>query len=155
VNSWLKRNVSRENRPRPDDPCLAPTATPARWCPRVLRPQPFCPGALWWLFAVDHRGLVPLTVAMATLSDLDFSHGLGFQEMACSRFGVTVTPLSSSSMFLLVASFSRSVIRIDSDSVSLILPWWHCSGFRCHLVTRMVLSVFSVLQKYGNSCSSS
>jgi hypothetical protein len=58
---------------------------------------------------------------MAGLSDLDFQPGLRFQELVKARFGVSVSPISSSFEFLLVASFSRSAIRLDANSVSLIL----------------------------------
>ncbi|TVT97149.1 hypothetical protein EJB05_57616, partial [Eragrostis curvula] len=58
---------------------------------------------------------------MGGLSDLDFQRGLEFQDLVTQRFASTVSPLSSSSGFLLVASFSRSAIRIDEHSVSLIL----------------------------------
>jgi hypothetical protein len=58
---------------------------------------------------------------MAGLSDLDFKSGLAFQDQARSRFVVSVSPISSSKSFTLVASFSRSTIRLDVDSMSLIL----------------------------------
>jgi hypothetical protein len=58
---------------------------------------------------------------MAGLSNLDFSSGLAFQRQVKDRFGVPVSPISPSSVFFLVSSFSRSTIKIDPGSVSLIL----------------------------------
>jgi hypothetical protein len=45
------------------------------------------------------------------LSDLDFSPGLPLQDEVLAKFG--------SPGFLLVASFSRSAIRINEESVAL------------------------------------
>lgn len=60
---------------------------------------------------------------MGGLSDLDFSHGLEFQCLVVERFGSTVSfsTQTSSRYFFLVASFGRSVIRLNCDSVALIL----------------------------------
>jgi hypothetical protein len=58
---------------------------------------------------------------MAGLSDLAFQPGLDFQELIKQRFRVPVSPISSSSVFFLIASFNRSAIRLDVDSLSLIL----------------------------------
>jgi hypothetical protein len=58
---------------------------------------------------------------MAGLSDLDFQPVLDFQSQVLAHFGASVSPLSSSSSFSLVASFSCSAIRLDVDSVGLIL----------------------------------
>jgi hypothetical protein len=58
---------------------------------------------------------------MVDLSDLDFAHGKAFQQQLKASFDVSVSPISSSSVFLLVASFGCSAIRIDSDSVSLMI----------------------------------
>lgn len=60
---------------------------------------------------------------MAGLSDLDFDHGIGFSSLASQRFGCSVSPTTAfpKSAFHLVASFGRSAIRLNEDSVGLIL----------------------------------
>ncbi|TVU04267.1 hypothetical protein EJB05_50163, partial [Eragrostis curvula] len=58
---------------------------------------------------------------MAGLSDLDFSPGLDLQRKIADRFGTSVSPSSPSLGFILVASFSRSALRINVDSVGLVL----------------------------------
>ncbi|TVU01464.1 hypothetical protein EJB05_53082, partial [Eragrostis curvula] len=58
---------------------------------------------------------------MAGLSDLDFAPGLGLQRRIRDRFGTSVSPPPSSSGFILVASFSRSALRINVDSVGIVL----------------------------------
>jgi hypothetical protein len=60
-------------------------------------------------------------MTMAGLSNLNFYHGIAFQQQVKERFGVSVSPISSSSLFQPVVSFSHSAIRIDADYVSLIL----------------------------------
>ncbi|CAN6311657.1 unnamed protein product [Urochloa humidicola] len=84
---------------------------------------------------------------MGGLSDLDFGPGLEFQSLVRDRFSSPVSfpppPLgSSSSEFCLVASFGRSAIRLNVESVGLILQSClggvahdfkvvHLSGFMC------------------------
>jgi hypothetical protein len=46
---------------------------------------------------------------------------MAFQQQVKERLGVSVSQISSSSLFHLVATFSRSAIHIDADSVSLII----------------------------------
>jgi len=60
---------------------------------------------------------------MAGLSDLSFTHGANFEALVSQRFGCLVSPPSSQNAksFHLVASFGRSTVRLNSDSVSLIL----------------------------------
>lgn len=60
---------------------------------------------------------------MAGLSDLCYDSGLHFAELVHRRFGCSVSPTDtlSSTGFRLVASFGRSAIRLNEDSVSLIL----------------------------------
>lgn len=60
---------------------------------------------------------------MGGLSDLDFSHGLEFQRLVVERFGTTVSfsHHTSSREFFLVSSFGRSAIRLNCESVTLIL----------------------------------
>lgn len=60
---------------------------------------------------------------MAGLSDLCFDPGVRFSSVVSQRFGCLVSPSSSisSSVFYLVASFGRSAIRLNEDSVGLIL----------------------------------
>lgn len=59
---------------------------------------------------------------MGGLSDLDFSLGLEIQRLVRQCFNSTVSPSSASPKpFILVASFGRSSIRLNEDSVSLIL----------------------------------
>lgn len=60
---------------------------------------------------------------MAALSCLDFRPGLEFQDLVFSRFGphAHVSSSSPSDDFFLVVSFYRSAIRLDVDSVALIL----------------------------------
>ncbi|TVU04276.1 hypothetical protein EJB05_50161, partial [Eragrostis curvula] len=56
---------------------------------------------------------------MVGLSDLDFLPGIHFQDLVVQRFGPSAVASSSSTdgEFFLVASFSRSAIRINEDSV--------------------------------------
>ncbi|CAO2141418.1 unnamed protein product [Urochloa humidicola] len=60
---------------------------------------------------------------MAGLSDLDFAHGLEIQRVVRESFNSTISPPPSPSVpvFWLVASFGRSAIRLNVDSVGLIL----------------------------------
>ena len=60
---------------------------------------------------------------MAGLSDLSFTHGVNSEALVSQRFGCPVSPPSSQNAksFHLVASFGRSAVRLNSDSVSLIL----------------------------------
>lgn len=60
---------------------------------------------------------------MGGFSDLDFGPGLDLQRLVQSRFSTPVnfSPSVSSNGFLLVASFGRSAIRLDVNSVGLIL----------------------------------
>jgi hypothetical protein len=60
---------------------------------------------------------------MGGLSDLDFNPGLDFQRSVQSRFSSSVSffPSFSSSEFFLVVSFSRSALRLNEDSVGLLL----------------------------------
>lgn len=62
-------------------------------------------------------------VFMGGLSDLDFGPGLELQYVICTRFSssVSFSPSSSKSEFFLVASFGCSSIRLDANSVGLIL----------------------------------
>ncbi|CAN6244016.1 unnamed protein product [Urochloa humidicola] len=87
---------------------------------------------------------------MGGLSDLDFSPGLDFQRLVSDRFNspVSFTPSFSSSEFFLVASFGRSAIRLNNESVVLMIQ--SCLGgidldFRVqHLAGTMFrFSVFS------------
>jgi hypothetical protein len=50
------------------------------------------------------------------LSNLDFSHGMAFQQQVKERLGVTIFLISSSSLFHLVATFSRSAIWRSAHS---------------------------------------
>ncbi|CAN6230176.1 unnamed protein product [Urochloa humidicola] len=55
-------------------------------------------------------------------SNLDYKPGLAFQGLVRDRFGAfSQVSSSSDNDFLLIASFSRSALRLDSDSVALIL----------------------------------
>jgi hypothetical protein len=59
---------------------------------------------------------------MEGLSDLPFNHGVNFAELVAQRFGRSVSPVSSHhSPFHLVASFGRSAVRLNVDSVSMML----------------------------------
>ncbi|CAO2189292.1 unnamed protein product [Urochloa humidicola] len=60
---------------------------------------------------------------MTGLSDLDFDPGLVFQQQVRNRFAspVSFSPSPSSSEFWLVCSFGRSSIRLNEDSMGLIL----------------------------------
>ena len=59
---------------------------------------------------------------MVGLSDLDFQPGLGLEKLVSQRFGSPVSPPPShSNGFLLVANFGRSAVRLNVDSVGLIL----------------------------------
>lgn len=60
---------------------------------------------------------------MAGLSDLCFDPGIKFAALVHQRFRCSVSPSSplSSSAFDLVASFGRSALRLNEDSVGLIL----------------------------------
>ncbi|TVU20466.1 hypothetical protein EJB05_36674, partial [Eragrostis curvula] len=60
---------------------------------------------------------------MEGLSNLDFQPGLQFQQLVRDRFGHSFTVSSPSPVneFFLVASFGRSAIRINEESVGLIL----------------------------------
>ncbi|CAO2176397.1 unnamed protein product [Urochloa humidicola] len=60
---------------------------------------------------------------MGGLSDLDFGPGLVFQQLVRNHFSspVIFSGSSSSREFWLMCSFSRSAIRLNIDSVGLIL----------------------------------
>lgn len=60
---------------------------------------------------------------MAGLSDLNFDPGIKFASLVLQCFGCMVSPTvaHSPTAFHLVASFSRSAIRLNEDSVGLIL----------------------------------
>ncbi|CAO2150915.1 unnamed protein product [Urochloa humidicola] len=60
---------------------------------------------------------------MVGLSCLDFDPGLTFQRLVRDRFScpVSFSPTPSSSEFWLVCSFGRSALRLNVDSVGLIL----------------------------------
>ncbi|CAO2170275.1 unnamed protein product [Urochloa humidicola] len=60
---------------------------------------------------------------MASLSSIDYASGLAFQALVRERFGAN-SQVSSSSPdgdFFLVATISRSAVRVDADSVALFL----------------------------------
>lgn len=99
---------------------------------------------------------------MGGLSDLSFDPGIKFSALASQRFGCTVSPSEalSSSVFLLVASFGRSAIRLNEDSVSLILQsclggsakdfnvlhlsgWMFCFSVSCKNIEFMVYNLKS------------
>jgi hypothetical protein len=72
------------------------------------------------------------------LSDLDFSLGLSLQAHIHAQLGTSITPSPSVVGFLLVASFGRSAIHLNEDSVALMLE--SCLGsqatlFRVHHVS--------------------
>lgn len=56
---------------------------------------------------------------MAGLSDLDFKPGLGIDDLVSRRFNCSAS--SSPSHSFLIASFGRSSVRLNVDSVSLLL----------------------------------
>lgn len=60
---------------------------------------------------------------MGGLSDLCFDHGVRFAALVSHRFALSVSPTSPlpQSAFRLVANFGRSAIRINVDSVGLML----------------------------------
>lgn len=60
---------------------------------------------------------------MAGLSDLCFDPGVRFAALVSDRFGCPVSPSDPRSplIFRLVVSFGRSAVRLNVDSVSLIL----------------------------------
>lgn len=60
---------------------------------------------------------------MGGLSDLSFDLGIKFSALASQHFGRSVSPSEapSPSIFHLVASFGRSAIHLNEDSVSLML----------------------------------
>lgn len=62
-------------------------------------------------------------MASPGLSDLDFRLGLEFERSVVARFDrlVSSSPASSQPAFILVASFGRSSIRLNEDSMSLLL----------------------------------
>lgn len=57
------------------------------------------------------------------LSDMNFQPGMDFQRVVHDRFGPSASVSSPSPMgeFFLVVSFGRSDIRLDNDSVALML----------------------------------
>ena len=59
---------------------------------------------------------------MAGLSDLCFDPGTMFVELVHQRFGCPMSPVPPFSMsaFHLVASFDRSVFRLNEDSIGLL-----------------------------------
>jgi hypothetical protein len=74
---------------------------------------------------------------MAGLSDLDFLPGVDFQSQVLAHFSASVSLLSSSSSFSLVASFSYSATRLYVDSV--LEAWLVISMF---LGSRIGVSAF-------------
>lgn len=60
---------------------------------------------------------------MAGLSDLNFDPGIKFASLVLQRFGCSVSPTIAPfpTAFHLVASFGCSAIRLNEDSVGLIL----------------------------------
>jgi len=60
---------------------------------------------------------------MVGLSDISFDPGLKFGNLISLRFGCSVSPIPSqlSRSFKLVASFGRSALRLNEDSVGLLL----------------------------------
>lgn len=59
---------------------------------------------------------------MAGLSNLGFQHGLEVQNLVTQRFGLPVSPPPSQpNGFFLVASFGSSAVRLNEDSVGLLL----------------------------------
>lgn len=60
---------------------------------------------------------------MARLSDLDYGPGQESERLVTLRFGspVSLPPASSKLGFFLVASFGRSALHLNEDSISLIL----------------------------------
>lgn len=58
---------------------------------------------------------------MGGFSDLVFDPGLRFEALVKQRFDSMVSPISSTSGFHLVASFSRAALRINVESTCLIL----------------------------------
>jgi len=62
-----------------------------------------------------------LMSSMAGLSDLDFGPGLEIEKLVGQQFSCAVSPPPAAPGFLLVASFGRSSVRLNEDSVSLLL----------------------------------
>lgn len=61
-------------------------------------------------------------MSMAELSDLCFDPGAEFGRLVSHRYNCSVSPTSQSSLsFLLVTSFGRSSVRLNEDSVGLLL----------------------------------
>lgn len=60
---------------------------------------------------------------MAGLSDLNFDPGIKFASLILQRFGCALSPNKalSSPAFHLVVSFGRCALRLNEDSVGLIL----------------------------------
>lgn len=58
---------------------------------------------------------------MAGLSDLDFLPGLEIEKIIHGRFKCSVSSPNPSSPFVLVASFGRSAVKLNVDSVGLLL----------------------------------
>jgi hypothetical protein len=55
------------------------------------------------------------------LSGLDFSSGIRFTEHVRAKFGTAITPPPCATSFILVVSFSHSLVRLNEDSVALML----------------------------------
>jgi len=60
---------------------------------------------------------------MVGLSDLYFDPGAKFEDLVRARFGCSVSPTSDSPLpeFYLVTSFGRSTVRLNADSIGLLL----------------------------------
>lgn len=58
---------------------------------------------------------------MAGLSDLCFDSGKDFESLVSQRFGCSVSSPPDSRSFILIASFGRSTVRLNEDSISLVL----------------------------------
>lgn len=63
---------------------------------------------------------------MGGLSDLCFDIGVKFSQLVSQHFGCSVSPTTPFTplAFQLVASFGRSTIRLNEDSIGLILQAW-------------------------------
>jgi len=61
--------------------------------------------------------------AMSGLSELCFNPGVKFEALVSQQFGCPVSPISphAPSSFHLVASFGRSTVRLNIDSVSSLI----------------------------------
>jgi hypothetical protein len=75
------------------------------------------------------------------LSDLDFQPGLRLQAQIHAQFGTSITPSPFVEGFLLVASFGRSALRLNEDSVALMLQ--SCLGGQATHFRAQLLSSWS------------